>query len=119
MPYSLGVDLGTTFTSAAIHEGGRSSVVDLSDRASTIPSVVFLADDGSYYVGDAATRRTLMDPARAATDLDDEGRKVFDRFSPDAIPAGATQICAVVADAGHAVDAPEWVDDTVSCVDVI
>jgi molecular chaperone DnaK len=66
MSYSLGVDLGTTFTSAAIHEGGRSSIVDLSDRASTIPSVVFLADDGSYYVGDAATRRTLMDPARAA-----------------------------------------------------
>ena len=67
MTYSLGVDLGTTFTSAAIHEAGRSSIVDLSDRASTIPSVVFLADDGSYYVGDAATRRTLMDPARAAT----------------------------------------------------
>ena len=52
-------------------------------------------------------------------DLDDQGRKVFDQFSPDAIPAGATQICAVVGDSTHAVDAPEWVDDTVSCVDLI
>lgn len=67
MTYSLGIDLGTTFTSAAIHEGDRSSIVELSDRSSTIPSVVFLADDGTYYVGDAATRRTLMDPARAAS----------------------------------------------------
>jgi actin-like ATPase involved in cell morphogenesis len=67
MTYSLGIDLGTTFTSAAIHEGGRCSIVELSDRSSTIPSVVFLADDGTYYVGDAATRRTMMDPARAAS----------------------------------------------------
>jgi len=67
MTYSLGIDLGTTFTSAAIHESDRSSIVELSDRSSTIPSVVFLADDGTYYVGDAATRRTLMDPARAAS----------------------------------------------------
>ena len=52
-------------------------------------------------------------------DLDDQGRKVFDQFSPSEIPAGATQICAVVANASHAVDAPEWVDDTVSCLDVI
>jgi molecular chaperone DnaK len=65
--YSLGIDLGTTFTSAAVYEHGRTSTIDLADRASTIPSVVFLADDGSYLVGDAATRRTLMDPARAAT----------------------------------------------------
>jgi len=67
MTYSLGIDLGTTFTSAAVHEGDRSSIVELSDRSSTIPSVVFLADDGTYYVGDAATRRTMMDPARAAS----------------------------------------------------
>jgi len=67
MTYSLGIDLGTTFTSCAIHDGHRSSIVELSDRSSTIPSVVFLAEDGTYYVGDAATRRTLMDPARAAT----------------------------------------------------
>ncbi len=67
MTYSLGIDLGTTFTSAAIHERDRSSIVELSDRSSTIPSVVFLADDGTYYIGDAATRRTLMDPARAAS----------------------------------------------------
>lgn len=49
MTYSLGIDLGTTFTSAAIHENVRTSIVDLSDRASTIPSVVFLSEDGGTW----------------------------------------------------------------------
>ncbi|MGB0114200.1 MAG: Hsp70 family protein [Ilumatobacteraceae bacterium] len=66
MSYSLGIDLGTTFTSAAVYEAGRTSIVDLSDRSSTIPSVVFLADDGTFFFGDSAARRTLMDPDRSA-----------------------------------------------------
>lgn len=67
MSYSLGIDLGTTFTSAAVHRDGRTSIVDLAARASTIPSIVYLGDDGAYLTGDAASRRTLMDPDRAAT----------------------------------------------------
>ena len=66
MTYFLGIDLGTTYTAAAIYENGRASIIDLSSRTAIIPSVVFLAEDGTYLVGDAATRRALTEPTRAA-----------------------------------------------------
>lgn len=31
--------------------------------------MVFLAEDGTFFIGDAANRRTLMDPDRAAVQL--------------------------------------------------
>ena len=66
MTYYLGIDLGTTFTSASVYEGGRATVVDLAGRTATMPSVVFLDDTGTFVVGDTATRRSANDPARAA-----------------------------------------------------
>lgn len=66
MPYHLGVDLGTTYTAAAIFEGGRATVTDLSSRTATMPSIVFLDTDGTFLVGDAAIRRAATEPARAA-----------------------------------------------------
>jgi hypothetical protein len=65
MGYRLGVDLGTTFTAAVIHRPGSApTVVPLGDRAATIPSVVFLGEDGTTLVGEAAERRALTDPSR-------------------------------------------------------
>ncbi|MDH3731272.1 MAG: Hsp70 family protein, partial [Acidimicrobiia bacterium] len=66
MTYFLGVDLGTTFTSAAVAEDGNVGVVDLEGRTATMPSVVFLAEDGTFLVGEPAIRRAVMEPARAA-----------------------------------------------------
>ena len=40
MTYSLGVDLGTTYTAAAISREGRLEIVELGTRGATIPSVV-------------------------------------------------------------------------------
>ena len=40
MAYSLGVDLGTTYTAAAVRRDGRSEIVALQHSESTIPSVV-------------------------------------------------------------------------------
>ena len=34
MTYHLGVDLGTTFTCAAVHDGGRVEIVPLGERGS-------------------------------------------------------------------------------------
>ncbi|MGK0425506.1 MAG: hypothetical protein ACJAZD_003042, partial [Ilumatobacter sp.] len=51
-------------------------------------------------------------------DLRGDGEKIFDGFNSGSEPAGATAICAVVATDGHAVDAPEFVADTVSCLDL-
>ncbi|MEO1064480.1 MAG: Hsp70 family protein [Actinomycetota bacterium] len=69
MAYELGVDLGTTYTAAAVRRDGVTEVVDLGNRSATIPSVVFLREDGSILVGDAANRRGVTEPARIAREF--------------------------------------------------
>src|SRR4051794_16230977 len=67
--YLLGVDLGTTYTAAAVHRDGRAEIVSLANRTPTIPSVVFIRDDGAVLVGDAANRRALSDPSRVSREF--------------------------------------------------
>jgi molecular chaperone DnaK len=66
MSYLLGIDLGTTRTAAAIGRldarPGEAEIVNLGDRASAVPSVLYLGDDGSVVVGEAAERRALSAP---------------------------------------------------------
>jgi actin-like ATPase involved in cell morphogenesis len=66
MSYLLGIDLGTTRTAAAIGRRdarpGETEIVNLGDRASAVPSVLYLGDDGSVVVGEAAERRALSSP---------------------------------------------------------
>jgi hypothetical protein len=57
LTYGLGVDLGTTFTAAAVRVGGRVEVVRLGGRRAEIPSVLFVGADGPVVIGDAAERR--------------------------------------------------------------
>ncbi|MGB5953713.1 MAG: extracellular solute-binding protein, partial [Ornithinimicrobium sp.] len=67
--YVLGVDLGTTFTAAAISRGGRTEIVPLGDHAPQIPSAVFLTDTGEYLIGDTAIRRGIAEPGRLAQEF--------------------------------------------------
>jgi actin-like ATPase involved in cell morphogenesis len=67
--YALGIDLGTTFTAAAVARGGRVETVGLGNHAATVPSVVFLRADGELLVGDAAQRRGLQEPERLAREF--------------------------------------------------
>ncbi|HEV2929189.1 MAG TPA: Hsp70 family protein, partial [Propionibacteriaceae bacterium] len=70
MPYRLGVDLGTTFTAAAVSDGvGEPTVIGLGNRALQIPSVLFLKPDGEFLVGEAAERRGLTEPDRLAREF--------------------------------------------------
>jgi len=69
MGYALGLDLGTTFTSAAICRNGRAEMVSLGNRASVIPSLVFLREDEQILVGDAAERRGTAEPRRLAREF--------------------------------------------------
>ncbi len=66
MSYLLGIDVGTTRTAAAISRaGGRPGeieVVNLGDRSSAVPSVLFLGPDAAVVVGEAAERRAVSDP---------------------------------------------------------
>jgi molecular chaperone DnaK len=67
--YHLGVDLGTTYTAAAVERDGRVQVVTLGNRTVSIPSVVFATADGTVLVGDAAERRGLAEPERLAREF--------------------------------------------------
>lgn len=69
MPYALGVDLGTTYTAAAIRRGDRLEIADLGTRSATIPSVVYLREDEQVLIGEAATRRGATDPGRLAREF--------------------------------------------------
>ena len=61
MEYTLGVDLGTTYTAAATARDGALEILELGTRSATVPSVVFLCDDGSVLTGEAAARRGVDD----------------------------------------------------------
>lgn len=69
MTYSLGVDLGTTYTAAAIRRGDRLEIADLGTRSSMIPSVVYLREDGAVLTGEAAIRRGVTDPSRLSREF--------------------------------------------------
>ncbi|HUF99839.1 MAG TPA: Hsp70 family protein [Ilumatobacter sp.] len=69
MTYCLGIDLGTTYTSAAIVRDGRAETVPLGNRAPVIPSVVFLGDDEQVLTGEAASRRGVTEPGRVAREF--------------------------------------------------
>ncbi len=69
MPYLLSVDLGTTFSAAAISEGGRVEIIPLGSQTATIPSVVALRADGTVLTGEAAERRSVTEPTRVAREF--------------------------------------------------
>ena len=69
MSYGLGIDLGTTFTAAAVDSAGHVEMVTLGDRTAAIPSVVLIRADGTVLVGDAASRRAAVEPDRVAREF--------------------------------------------------
>ncbi len=100
MSYWLGIDLGTTFTAAAIcrEEGGRRAlpeVIPLGTRSTAVSSVVYLAPDGQVVVGEAAERRAVTDPERVVREFK---RRIGDEV-PMVIggqPHSAPEIAAMV-----------------------
>ncbi|MGH3984999.1 MAG: Hsp70 family protein [Pseudonocardiaceae bacterium] len=71
MSYALGVDVGTSFTAAAIwrRDEDKTEAVALGSRMPSVPSVLFLGADGSVLVGEAAERRALTDPDRVVREF--------------------------------------------------
>ena len=67
--YRLGVDLGTTYTAVAVERDGRPEIFTLGSRSASIPSVIFLRDDGLFLAGDAAIRRAVSEPNRVAREF--------------------------------------------------
>ena len=71
MSYRVGIDFGTTFTAAAVHRDGEQTaeLVTLGESGVSAASVVFVAPDGSYVMGDAAVRRAVTDPDRVVREV--------------------------------------------------
>ena len=67
--YALGIDLGTTFTAAAIWRNGHAETVSLGSRGAAIPSVVLLREDETFLTGEGANRRGLSEPHRVAREF--------------------------------------------------
>jgi hypothetical protein len=64
--YGLGVDLGTSFTAAAVAANGTLDMVGLSGAAVVTPSAAYLDKNGKLLTGEAADRLGMRDPSRAA-----------------------------------------------------
>ncbi len=95
MTYQLGVDLGTTFTAAAVAKGGRAEIIELGTRSGLMPSVVWLAADGRELVGEAAWRLRLTEPDCVAREVK---RHVGDPIPVllGGVPYGADRLMAML-----------------------
>ncbi|MET0713616.1 MAG: Hsp70 family protein, partial [Mycetocola sp.] len=83
MAFALGIDVGTSFTAAAITRLGSDEVpasqpLGLGTRGGAVPSVIFLGDDGQVLVGESAERRGRDHPERLVRE--------FKRRVGDAVP---------------------------------
>jgi len=74
--YSLGVDLGTTFSAAAVRRDGVAQIVTLGHRAMVVPSVIYAGPDGEVLVGEPAVRRATNEPERVVREFK---RRIGDR----------------------------------------
>src|SRR5688572_23005044 len=72
--FVLGIDVGTSFTAAAIGRRRPDGSVEiepleLGSRRTAVPTVVFLGDDGGVLVGEAAERRAIDQPERVVREF--------------------------------------------------
>mgnify|MGYP006197055517 CR=1 FL=1 len=78
MSYALGVDIGTTFSAAAVYRQGRAEMVSLGYHSALVPSAVLITSANETLVGDAALRRGQSEPERLA--------RFFKRRIGDSVP---------------------------------
>jgi YVTN family beta-propeller protein len=67
--YVIGIDVGTTYTGAAVVREGRAEVVPLGNRSSVVPTVILLREDHEILTGESADRRAVTDPDRVAREF--------------------------------------------------
>jgi len=58
----LGIDLGTTFSAAAVMESGEPKIIENKEGGRTTPSVVALTKNGERLVGVTARRQQITNP---------------------------------------------------------
>src|SRR5581483_12169792 len=65
-PVAIGIDVGTTYTAAALADADHAAPVSLAVEALAVPTTVFVGDDSTVFVGIDAERRSESDPSRTA-----------------------------------------------------
>ena len=95
MGYYVGVDLGTTYTAAAVlRDDQRPEIVMLGSRSAVIPSVALITPDGALVYGEAAERRSGTEPSNVIREFkrrigDPEPiKRPHGAFSAEALSAG-------------------------------
>ena len=82
MSYRVGIDVGTTFTAAAIHRNGAARIFPLSERKIVAPTMVAKDESGRLLVGWSAARQLRHHPEQVVHSFK---RRVGD---PTPIPLG-------------------------------
>ena len=95
MSYILGVDIGTTFTAAAITRLDHDSSplpqpLSLGLHRDSVPSVLILGENGDVLVGEAAERRAIDQPDRLVRE--------FKRRIGDTVPIIVGDLCVAPED---------------------
>ena len=58
----IGIDLGTTFSAAAVMEGGKPTIIPNAEGQRTTPSVVSMNEDNEILVGQVARNQAITNP---------------------------------------------------------
>ena len=73
MGKTIGIDLGTTNSEAAVMQGGSPKIIPSAEGSSyggkMFPSVVAVKDDGEILVGEPAKRQAVLNPDRTVTEI--------------------------------------------------
>jgi molecular chaperone DnaK len=84
---TIGIDLGTTNSCAAFHDGKGAEVIDMADGRKTLPSVVSFMEDGEVLVGHSA-----LDQIKKNTEFTFQHvKRVLGRKWRDDVDAGPQQ----------------------------
>ena len=94
MTYELGIDLGTTWTAAAVWRGERATIVNLGTRQAAVPSIVYVGPDGSCSIGEAAERRRALASLNASPASSSAGSAIRPRSCSEAAPHSAELLTA-------------------------
>jgi actin-like ATPase involved in cell morphogenesis len=66
MAYQVGIDMGATWTAAAVcRAGGGAEPAALGEHARAVPTVAHAGPDGAFSTGETAERRAAADPRSA------------------------------------------------------
>ena len=90
---TIGIDLGTTNSCAAVVEGGKPAIIHNAEGSRTTPSVVAFTKDGERLVGATACRQAAINPERTISSvkrhMGTDWRASIDgkRFTPQEISA--------------------------------